>query len=72
MKAIAEAHARGLNVRSSASSPKTLAAHFGWLANFAVLDMPSSSKLTQQKLGWKPFGPGLIADLDAMDYTAQA
>jgi hypothetical protein len=31
--------------------------------------MPSSSALTQQKLNWKPMGPGLIADLDGMDYT---
>jgi hypothetical protein len=31
--------------------------------------MPSSSALTQEKLNWKPTGPGLIADLDGMDYT---
>jgi hypothetical protein len=35
---------------------------------FAVHDMPSSSAITQQKLGWKPTGPGLIEDLDGMDY----
>jgi hypothetical protein len=44
-------------------------AHLGWLARFAVLDVPSRSALTQQKLNWKPTGPGLIADLDGMDYT---
>jgi hypothetical protein len=27
------------------------------------------TRLTQQKLNWKPTGPGLIADLDGMDYT---
>ena len=27
------------------------------------------SLLTQQKLNWKPTGPGLIADLDRMDYA---
>jgi hypothetical protein len=31
--------------------------------------MSSSSALTRQKLNWKPTGPGLIADLDGMDYT---
>ena len=31
--------------------------------------MPSSSAITQKKLNWKPSGPGLIEDLDAMDYS---
>ena len=31
--------------------------------------MPSSGALTQQKLNWTPTEPGLIADLDGMDYT---
>jgi hypothetical protein len=44
--------------------PEEAETHFGWLARFAVLDMPSSSALTQRKLNWKPTGPGLIADLD--------
>jgi hypothetical protein len=44
-------------------------AHFGWLARFAGHDMPSSSTLTQEKLNWKPTGPGLIAALDGMDNT---
>jgi hypothetical protein len=49
--------------------PEEAEAHFGWLAHFAKLDMPASSALTQQKLNWKPTGPGLIEDLDGMDYT---
>jgi nucleoside-diphosphate-sugar epimerase len=69
MKAIAEAHARGLKVPVVSIKPEEAQAHFGWLAPFAVLDMPSSSALTQQKLNWKPTGPGLIADLNGMDYT---
>jgi hypothetical protein len=36
---------------------------------FAGHDMPSSSTITRRKLGWKPTGPGLIADLDAMNYS---
>jgi nucleoside-diphosphate-sugar epimerase len=63
------AHARGLKVPVVSIKPKEAEAHFGWLAHFAVFDMPSSSALTQQKLNWKPTGPGLIADLDGMDYT---
>lgn len=69
MKAIVEAHGRGLKVPVVSIKPEEAEAHFGWIARFAAYDMPSSSTLTQQKLNWKPTGPGLIADLDAMDYT---
>src|ERR1700733_10931339 len=69
MKAIVEAHGRGLKVPVVSIKPEEAEAHFGWLAHFAKLDMPASSALTQQKLNWKPTGPGLIEDLDGMDYT---
>jgi nucleoside-diphosphate-sugar epimerase len=69
MKAIAEALGRGLKVPVISIKPEETEAHFGWLARFAGHDMPASSALTQQKLNWKPTGPGLIADLDNMDYT---
>jgi nucleoside-diphosphate-sugar epimerase len=69
MKAIAEAHGRGLKIPVVSIKPEEAEAHFGWLALFARLDMPSSSALTQQKLNWKPTGPDLITDLDGMDYT---
>jgi nucleoside-diphosphate-sugar epimerase len=69
MKAIVEAHARGLKVPVISIKPEKAQAHFGWLARFAEHDMPSSSAVTQEKLNWKPSGPGLIADLDGMDYT---
>lgn len=69
MKDVAEALGRGLRVPVISIKPEEADAHFGWLARFAVHDMPSSSALTQQKLNWKPAGPGLIADLDGMDYA---
>jgi nucleoside-diphosphate-sugar epimerase len=69
MKAIAEALGRGLKVPVVSIKPEEAEAHFGWLALFAGSDMPASGALTQQKLNWKPTGPGLIADLDGMDYT---
>jgi nucleoside-diphosphate-sugar epimerase len=69
MKAIVEAHGRGLKVPVVSIKPEEAEAHFGWLAHFAKVDMPSSSALTQQKLNWKPTGPNLITDLDNMDYT---
>ena len=69
MKAIVEAHGRGLKVPVVSIKPEEAEAHFGWLARFALIDMPSSGALTQRKLNWEPSGPGLIADLDGMDYT---
>jgi nucleoside-diphosphate-sugar epimerase len=69
MKTIAEALGRGLKVPVVSIKPEASQAQFGWLSMFAGHDMPSSSSITRQKLNWKPTGPGLIADLDAMDYT---
>jgi len=69
MKEIVEAHGRGLKVPVVSINPAEAEAHFGWIARFAMHDMPSSSLVTQRKLNWKPSGPGLIADLDGMDYT---
>lgn len=69
MKAIVEAHGRGLKVPVVSIKPEEAEAHFGWLGRFAVHDMPASSAVTRQKLNWTPTGPGLIADLDGMDYT---
>jgi len=34
-------------------------------------DVPASSALTQERLGWRPTGPGLITDLNAMKYFEQ-
>jgi nucleoside-diphosphate-sugar epimerase len=69
MKAIVEAHGRGLKVPVISIRLEEAEAHFGWLARFAGHDMPASGATTQQMLNWKPTGPGLIADLDGMNYT---
>ena len=69
MREIAEVLARGLKVPVVSLSPEEAPAHFGWLAMFAGLDMSASSALTQQRLGWHPTGPGLIADLEKMNYS---
>ncbi len=62
---IAEAIGRGLNVPVVSVSPEEAAGHFGWLAVFAGIDVPASSALTQERLGWRLSGqPGMIADLD--------
>jgi nucleoside-diphosphate-sugar epimerase len=64
MRAIAEIIGRGLKVPVISLSPEAAPAHFGWLAMFAGMDMPASSAQTRQRLGWRPTGPGLIADLE--------
>jgi nucleoside-diphosphate-sugar epimerase len=66
---IAEAIGRGLKVPLVSKTQAEAAEHFGWMAAFTSFDMPASSALTQKWLGWKPTGPGLIADLDKMDYS---
>ncbi|MBZ4412609.1 SDR family oxidoreductase [Myxococcus sp. XM-1-1-1] len=42
--------------------------HFGWLADFALADMPGSSERTRAVLGWNPTGPALLADIEHPDY----
>jgi hypothetical protein len=36
---------------------------------FMGQDLSASSATTRQKLNWKPTEPGLIADLEGMDYA---
>ena len=68
MRDIAEVIGRGLKVPVVSVSPDEAPAHFGWLAVFAGRDLPASSALTQERLGWHPAGPGLLADLEQMRY----
>jgi nucleoside-diphosphate-sugar epimerase len=65
---IATVLARHLNTRAVSIEPEDAAAHFGFIAMFAGIDMPASSAKTQAELGWKPTEIGLIADISAPDY----
>ena len=71
-RTIAEVVAAGLGLPTASLSPEEAPAHFGWFAMFAALDMLASSEWTRAQLGWVPTGPGLIADLEAMDYSPVA
>jgi nucleoside-diphosphate-sugar epimerase len=68
MRDIAEVIGRGLKVPVISVSPEEAPAHFGWLAAFAGRDLPASGAQTQERLAWRPTGPGLIADLEHMRY----
>ncbi len=69
---IAEVVGAGLGVPVKSLSAEEAREHFGWFALFAGFDLPASSELTRQRLGWAPRGPGLIEDLEKMDYSAAA
>jgi nucleoside-diphosphate-sugar epimerase len=67
---IAEVIGHGLGVPVVALAPEEVPGNFGWLGMFVGLDMPASSDWTRARLGWQPSGPGLLADLRAMDYAS--
>jgi nucleoside-diphosphate-sugar epimerase len=64
LKDIAEVIGRRLKLPVVSKTPAQAAEHFGWLGMFAGLDCPASSALTRERLGWRPVGPSLIADLE--------
>jgi nucleoside-diphosphate-sugar epimerase len=65
---IAEVIGRRLNVPVVSKSREEAPGHFGWIALFFGIDGPASSALTQERLGWRPVQPGLVADLNAAHY----
>src|ERR1700722_19326213 len=65
---IAEVIGKRLNIPVVSKSPAEAADHFGWFAAFAGLDCPASSKLTQERLGWRPAQPTLLTDLERGSY----
>lgn len=65
---IADAIGAGLNLPVVSKSPEEAADHFGWFAHFAGLDCPASSKLTQDRLGWRPVERSLLTDLRQGSY----
>ena len=65
---IAEVIGRRLGLSVVSKSPAEAAEHFGFLGYFFAADMPATSKLTSERLGWRPKQPGLIADLDRPRY----
>ncbi|MBY0559377.1 SDR family oxidoreductase [Hyphomicrobium sp.] len=68
MKQVIEVIGRALNVPVISIRKEDAGDYYGPLAMFAGLDMPASSALTQQWLGWKPREIGLIADIGQPGY----
>ncbi len=53
-----------VDVPVASIAPENAREHFGWLAGFLAADVPVSSALTREWLGWQPSHPGLIEDLE--------
>jgi nucleoside-diphosphate-sugar epimerase len=68
VREIADVIGRRLNMRVVSKSPEEAADHFGWIGHFLSFDNPTSSRVTQERLGWRPTQPGLIPDIDRPSY----
>jgi nucleoside-diphosphate-sugar epimerase len=64
LRQIAEVIGRRLSLPVVTKSPEEAADHFGWMAFLMGHDGLASSAITQERLGWRPVQPGLIADLE--------
>jgi nucleoside-diphosphate-sugar epimerase len=65
---IAEAIGRQLKLPVVSVAPEAAGDHFSFLSTFVAYDNPTSSALTRQRLGWRPQGPVLIADIEQGHY----
>ncbi len=68
MREIAEVIGMGLRLPVESITLEAAADYFGPLAGLAGLDMAASAELTRRELGWKPTGPGLLADMRRMNF----
>jgi nucleoside-diphosphate-sugar epimerase len=67
MKDIAGALGRSLKLPVESVVGDAANEYFGWMMMFAGIDLIASSAITREKLGWKPVGAGLIADLEHLE-----
>jgi nucleoside-diphosphate-sugar epimerase len=65
IRAIAEAIGRHLNLPARSMPAEEFG---GMLVRLLSTDMPASSTITQELLGWKPTHPGLIEDIEQGHY----
>jgi nucleoside-diphosphate-sugar epimerase len=70
-RVVAEVIGRQLDVPVVSIAPEAAADHFDWMAAFWGLDIPASSAITRELLGWNPEQPGLIPDLEEGHYFEQ-
>ena len=64
----AELAGRQLELPVASVAVEDAGEHFGFLFPFVSFDNPTSSALTQERLGWRPEGPALIPDIEQGHY----
>lgn len=69
MRDIAEAIGRRFELPATAISPEQAGARLGFIGQFIGLDMPASSAITRELLGWEPSGPTLLQDIETGAYS---
>ena len=67
LRDIVEVLGKRLELPVKSITPEESAEFFGWMSMFAGRDSPASSAQTQQKLGWRPNGPTMLADLERLE-----
>jgi nucleoside-diphosphate-sugar epimerase len=68
MRDIAEVIGRRLTLPVVSKTPADAAKAYSWIAAFVAADNPVSGQITQERLGWRPTHPGLLADIDTVSY----
>ncbi|NBD26873.1 SDR family oxidoreductase [Paenibacillus glycinis] len=68
LRDIADVIGRHLDLPAISISHEEAADHFGWISFAASVDNPTSSALTQERLGWRPEHASLISDLEQGHY----
>jgi nucleoside-diphosphate-sugar epimerase len=69
LRAIAEIIGEGLRLPVRSIAPTEAPGYFGWMAALAGEDVRASNDRTRAALGWQPTGPGLITDLEKLEWA---
>ena len=72
VRTIAETIGRHLGLPVTSIAPEAAYDHFGWIGPLFSVDAPATSVGTRELLGWQPTHTGLLDDLDAGHYFAEA
>ena len=70
MRAVAEAIGGAIDASTASLDEAAAGEQFGFLAGFVGMDIPASSAVTRELLGWTPTGPTLIQDIESGAYTS--
>ena len=68
---IAAAIGRHLGLPVTSIAAERAFDHFGWLGAFFSMDVPASSTITRELLGWRPMHQGLLEDMEQGHYFAE-